>query len=167
MYEFNVFVKHSKNFSLQGFKEYCLLMRLDIALHPSFELEKWDGGFLPARFIDSRFKCCQKDFDFLTGFELYFEKCDYSVGQLPDGWDYPHMVALRCSMADSFEVLMAYVLGAYLVKTCEGVFLDPQSGAFSEDYRELEAAICEIMTELIDFSKNGELRTHCFKGWED
>lgn len=167
MLDFNIYLKHPENFSLPIFEQYCISMGLNVALHPSFELEKWNGGFVPARFVDSRFKQYQDDSAFLTGFELYFERCDRNVSNLPNGSDYPYVVGLRCGVADSFELFMAFVFGAYLTKTCEGVFEDPQNDVWCEDFQELEDAVGEILTELLDMSKNGGLRTHRFDGWCD
>ena len=77
------------------------------------------------------------------------------------------MISLRCGVADSFELLMAFLFGAYLIKMCEGVFEDPQSDELSEDFMELEATVGEILIELLDLSEHGGLRTHCFNGWND
>ena len=167
MYDLTIFLKHPENFSLPMFEQYCISMGLNVALYPSFELEKWGGGFLPARFTDSRFKQYPNDSAFLTGFELYFERCDHHAFKLPNGSEYPYVVALRCGVADSFELLMAFAFGAYLTKMCEGVFVDPQDDVPYEDFRELEDAVGEIMTELLDLSKKGGLCTHRFDGWID
>ena len=167
MFDFYIYLKHPEKFSLTNFEEYCNSMGFDIALYPAFELNKWDGGFVPIRYIDSRVNHNQNSNIFLTGFELFFERCDHLPPTLPSKSGYTHKISLRCGVADSFELLMAFLFGAYLIKMCEGVFEDPQSDELSDDFMELEATVGEILIELLDLSENGGLRTHCFNGWND
>ena len=75
------------------------------------------------------------------------------------------LIELRCGSADSFEVLLAYIFGAYLVKCCGGVFDDPQTGQFYENSNHLESEITAIISELLEQGNTGELLTHEFKEW--
>ena len=75
------------------------------------------------------------------------------------------LAELRCGSADSFEVLLAYVFGAFLVKCCGGVFDDPQTGQFYDDYTHLETEIMAIIAQLQEQKKAGELLTHPFREW--
>lgn len=162
MVDFNIYLKDSEKFSLENFEAYCRSVGFDISLYPNFVPEEWEGGFLPIRFVDRRFEEMQKNCVFLTGFELYYFPIKKEE---MDTYGFTCMLSLRCGVEDSFEFLMALVFGGYFLKTCGGVFADPQSECLVVDFRDLEAEIQAIWAELIQMNEDGLLRTHRFEGW--
>lgn len=184
--DYYVYLKHADAFSARSFEQYCSFLGLRIELHPSFSLLE-DSGFSPVRLIDERFAVDGGNHDFLSGFELYsseyrhilqpqkqatgfFQKLFKAkpVQETPFDRavkDAVWLAELRCGSADSFEVLLAYVFGAFLVKCCGGVFDDPQTGQFYDDYTHLETEIMAIIAELQEQKKAGEFLTHPFREW--
>lgn len=186
--DYSIYLKQATAFSAESFENYCSSLGLCAAFHPTFRLLE-NSGFVPMRLMDERFAKDGENTAFLTGFELY--SSDYHHVAQPQkkrsGFfhklfkakpveetpfdkaikDCTLSIDLRCSIADSFEVLMAYALGAYLVKFCGGVFDDPQTGQFYDDYSHLEAEIAAIVTELLELADTGELLTHEFKEWDE
>ena len=180
MLEFNVYSKQREKFSLQKFEDYCRSLNLDITLDSDFELETWEGGFLPVRFSDARFADQDGNCEFSTGFEVYYEhfepKASGAVGffkklfrkkaQHDDPFSeaaekgYTCMISLVCGAMDSFEVLMALVFSGYFVKMYGGAFEDPQSEWQCQSFSELEAEIDVIIGELLSQKESGELLTH-------
>ena len=184
--DYYVYLKQMDAFSSQSFEQYCSSLGLHIELHPSFNpLE--DAGFSPIRLIDERFISDSGSHDFLSGFELFSSKYHHILQSQEKATGFFHklfkakpiqekpfdraikdttwLIELRCGSADSFEVLLAYVFGAYLVKCCGSVFDDPQTGQFYDDSNHLESEIAAIIAELLEQANAGELLTHEFKGW--
>ena len=184
--DYHVYLNHADVFSSQAFEQYCNSLGLHIELHPAFNL-LGDSGFLPIHLIDERFVGAGGSHDFLSGFELYsseyhhilqpqkqaagFFKKIFKTKPIQETpfdsavKDAAWLIELRCGSADSFEVLLAYVFGAYLVKYCGGVFDDPQTGQFYDDNSHLEIEIASITTELLEQANTGELLTHEFTEW--
>ena len=184
--DYFVYLKHAEGFSAQAFEAYCGSLGLRIQLHPGFKLLE-DEGFLPIRFADDRFHGDGGERAYLSGFELYASEYHH-VLQPPKketgffrflrktraaretpfdkavkeaAW----LLELGCGSADSFEVLLAYVFGAYLVKCCGGVFDDPQTGQFYETYSWMETEVAAIIGELREQATAQALITHEFTGW--
>ena len=184
--DYYVYLKHPDTFSAQSFEQYCSSLGLHIELHPSFNLLE-DAGFSPIRLIDERFISDSGSHDFLSGFELFSSKYHHILQPQEKATGFFHklfkakpiqekpfdraikdatwLIELRCGSADSFEVLLAYVFGAYLVKCCGSVFDDPQTGQFYDDSNHLESEIAAIIAELLEQANASELLTHEFKGW--
>ena len=184
--DYYVYLKQADAFSSHSFEQYCSSLGLHIELHPSFNLLE-DTGFSPIRLDDERFVIDGRSHDFLSGFELYSSEYHHILQpqKKPTGFfsklfkakpiqekpfdraikDATWLIELRCGNADSFEVLLAYVFGAYLVKCCGGVFDDPQTGQFYDDNSHLESEIPAIISELLEQADAGELLTHEFKEW--
>ena len=184
--DYYVYLKHPDTFSAQSFEQYCSSLGLHIELHPSFNLLE-DTGFSPIRLIDERFVRDGRNHDFLSGFELYSSEYQHALQpqKKATGFfrklfkakpiqekpfdsaikDATWIIELCCGSSDSFEVLLAYVFGAYLVKCCGGVFDDPQTGQFYENSNHLESEITAIISELLEQANAGELLTREFKEW--
>ena len=184
--DYYVYLKQADAFSSQSFEQYCSSLGLHIELHPSFNLLE-DTGFSPIRLDDERFVIDGRSHDFLSGFELYSSEYHHILQpqKKATGFfcelfkakpiqekpfdraikDATWLIELRCGNADSFEVLLAYVFGAYLVKCYGGVFDDPQTGQFYDDNSHLEIEIPAIISELLEQADAGELLTHEFKEW--
>ena len=184
--DYYVYLKQADLFDSQSFEQYCSSLGLRIGLHPSFNLLE-DAGFSPIRLIDERFARDGGNYDFLSGFELFSSEYHHVLQpqKKATGFfgklfkekpvqaspfdsaikDATWLIELSCRSADSFEVLLAYVFGAYLVKCCGGVFDDPQTGQFYDDSNHLESEIAAIIAELLEQTNSGELLTHEFKAW--
>lgn len=184
--DYYVYLKQADAFSSQSFEQYCSSLGLHIELHPSFSLLE-DAGFSPIRFIDERFARDGRSHDFLSGFELYSSEYHHILQPQKKATGFFHkffkakpiqekpfdsaikdatwMIEVCCGSSDSFEVLLAYVFGAYLVKCCGGVFDDPQTGQFYENSNHLESEITAIISELLEQANAGELLTHEFEEW--
>ena len=184
--DYYVYLKHPDTFSAQSFEQYCSSLGLHIELHPSFNLLE-DAGFSPIRLIDERFVRDGRNHDFLSGFELYSSEYQHALQPQKKATGFLHkifkakpiqetpfdraikdatwLIELRCGSADSFEVLLTYIFGAYLVKCCGGVFDDPQTGQFYDDHNHLENEIKAIIADLLEQGNTGELLTHEFVGW--
>lgn len=184
--DYYIYLKQPDGFSVQSFESYCTTLGLCVTIHPSFNLLE-DSGFAPMRLINERFAKEGESKAFLSGFELYSSEYQHlsrspkkktgffqklfkakPVGETPFDRvtkDASVLLELRCSGADSFEVLLAYVFGAYLVKHCGGVFDDPQTGQYYDNCKLLEIEIAEILTELLQQANKGELLTHEFTEW--
>ena len=184
--DYYVYLKHPDAFSPQSFEQYCRSLGLHIELHPSFNLFE-DAGFLPIRLIDERFVEDGGSHDFLSGFEFYSSEYQHVLQPQKKATGFFHkifkakpieetpfdraikeatwLIELCCRSADSFEVLLAYIFGAYLIKCCDGTFDDPQTGQFYNDHNHLESEIEKIIAELLEQGNAGELLTHEFKEW--
>ncbi len=184
--DYFVYLKNIDGFSTQTFEQYCDSLGLHIKLHPSFDILK-DTGFYPMCLVDERFAKVGKYHEFLSGFEVYtseynhiiqphkktkcfFGKFFKSKPKQESPFDTAVKeatlsIALCCSSGDSFEVLLAYIFGAYLVKYCGGVFDDPQTGQYYNDNNHIENEIDAIITDLLEQSNSSELITHEFNGW--
>lgn len=184
--EYYIYLKRADAFSARAFEQYGSSLGLHIELYPSFCLLE-NVGFLPIRLMDERFAADGSNDDFLSGFELYSSEYHHvsrtqkkATGFLSKWFktkparetpfdsavkDAAWLIGLRCGSADSFEVLLAYVFGAYLVKYCGGVFDDPQTGQFYADHSHLENEVTAIIAELQKLKNTGELLTHEFEKW--
>ncbi len=184
--DYSVYLKQADAFSAQSFEEYCCSLGLNVKLHPEFILSE-DSGFLPFRLMDERFAVDGGNHDFLSGFEIYsseyhhiiqprekktgfFKKLFKANTEEETPFDKAVkgsslLITLVCGYSDSFEVLLAYVFGAYLVKHCGGVFYDPQSDRFYDDRDSLENKVAEIVSELQELKSTNKLLTHEFEEW--
>ena len=184
--DYFVYLKHADRFSSHDFEQYCNSFGLQVELHPSFNLLE-DTGFSPIRLIDKRFADHNQNYDFLSGFEVYPSEYEHDVQPQikPTGFfqklfrkkpaqetpfdiaikDAAWHIMLACHSGDSFEMLLAYIFGAYLVKHCSGVFDDPQTGQFYDDHKHLECEVTAFIEILLEQRKNSELLTHEFTGW--
>lgn len=184
--DYYIYLKDTKQFSIQSFEQYCHTLGLSIAVYPSFNFAE-NFGFLPMRLIDTRFATGGESNAYLSGFEMYSSEYRHTIPEpkKPSGFfrklfkpqpveespfdkaveDASTLVSMRCSSADSFEILLAYVFGAYLVKHCDGVFDDPQTGQFYNVSKHIEIEIETIISELQSAAAAGELLTHEFKEW--
>ena len=182
--DYYVYLKQPNAFSALAFEQYCGFLGFHIKLHPSFKLLE-ETGFSPIRLVDERFAGDGGNHDFLSGFELASSEYQHVLQPQKAGFwhkifkaktaqetpfdraikDATWSIGIRCGSADSFEVLLAYIFGAYLVKCCGGVFDDPQTGQFYEDHHHLESEIEAIIAELLEQENAGELLTHDFQEW--
>ena len=71
--------------------------------------------------------------------------------------DCQKQLALVCHSGDSFELLMAYLFGAYLVDSLGGILDDPQTGRYFQNSQELKAEIASVWEYLHRLSDSGEL----------
>ena len=176
-----VYLKDTAMFSAAAFEDYCGRLGLQVQVHPGFDFEK-SSGFLPMHLTDGRFG---KVGDFLSGFEFWLMDCpkitparkkltDLFRKKAPpvEESDFERVVRdsqwvadLRCSGADSFEVLLAYAFGAYLVGELGGVFIDHQTGAYYTPTSPMEDAIQQIIAQLRTDASAGALQPHNFTGW--
>lgn len=183
---YSIYLKQPDAFCALSFEQYCQSINLDIKVHPSFVFFE-DDGFLPIRLVDARFSNGSGNNVFLSGFEIFSsEYCHISptrkksIGFLSKLFkpkpteETPFdsaiknskiLIDLYCGNADSFEVMLAYAFSSYLVKFCNGIFYDPQSGQFCENYSHLEDEIEEIVKVLQNQANTGELLTHKFNEW--
>jgi hypothetical protein len=179
--DYYVYIKNPDAFSVPSFEQYCSFLGLRIELHPSFNLLE-DAGFSPIRLIDTRFFRDSRNHDFLSGFELNSSEYQHILQPRKNATGFLHklfkakpipetpydraikdatrLIELRCGSADSFEVLLAYIFGAYLIKCCGGAFDDPQTGQFYDDHNHLESEIRAIIADLLEQDTTGELLTH-------
>lgn len=184
--DYYIYLKRTDEVSIHSFEQYCRSLDLCITLHPSFDLSN-GAGFLPIRFTDTRFSKSSENNTFLSGFELFSSEYHHvspsqkketgffcklfkpkPVEETPFDRavkDATVLIELHCSSADSFEILLAYTFGAYLVKCCGGVFDDPQTGKFYDESKHLEIEIATIITELQEQANTGDLLTHEFREW--
>ena len=178
--DYYVFAKELECFSAEEFFKYA--QTHGVKLHTEDEFKITDEGFIPfllnIDFIDS----ISLDKTFLSGFEIYtseYNPAKYEpilptflqkmLGKMPvqpeptrfdiavSGLD--TQITLNCSSADSFEIFLAYIIGAYFCKR-GGVFDDPQLGCFYDDYKDIEFQIELLKEDLKELAKNGELCTH-------
>ena len=169
-----------------AFENYAKELGYNLTLHPETDLMN-DSGFCPIRFIDARFNDATGTDTFMTGFELYRDIYQPSKQKVTISKGFlgiirkrvPHketmldravkgsstVLYLRCSGSDSFEIMMAYLFGAYCVKHCNGVFDDPQFGCFYRESSAIEKEISTILDELQEEKRLGNLHTHKYEGW--
>lgn len=181
--DYFVYLKKPENYSSGEFERCCESLGLRAEMHPAFSFRE-DSGFTPICLTAEQLAA---NGPYLSGFEFYFSEYLHAVtpkkapGLLGKLFrkntaeespfdaavkDSVALVELHCGTADSFEVLLAYVFGAYLVKYCGGVFDDPQTGQFFDTCDRMEAAVAEILQELQGLADAGQLRTHRFTGWK-
>lgn len=174
-----VYLKDTVEFSSPAFESYCARLGLQVTVYPKFDFWK-DFGFLPMRLVDWRFGGCG---DFLSGFEFCSLECPKITPQKKKFTDlFPKkpqpveetdferavrssqvVIALRCGGGDSFESLLAYIFGAYLVADMGGIFVDHQTGAYYTDGQSIEEYISQIIVQLQ--KSPSQLLTHQFEKW--
>lgn len=183
--DYYIYLKDREGISRESIEGYCASLGLNASMHPTFKLLE-DAGFLPVRLIDKRFSE-EESKAFLSGFEVYVS--DYQHVTQPQKKtpglftklfkgkqdtekpfdravkDASVLIELSCGYGDSFEVLLAYVFGAYFVKHHGGTFDDPQTGKFFVDSSQMEDEISHIIAELKKCASAGELLTHEFTEW--
>ncbi len=181
-----IYLKQRKSFSAKSFEEYCNSLGLCITIDPEVDISA-DSGYIPIRFTDKRFSDTDAKGDFLSGFGLYSREYHEEIQpqKKPVGFfrklfppkpekktpfdlairDSRWMIELNCSSADSFEILLACVFGAYLIRG-GGVFDDPQSGRFYDNSKAMETEIAASLEELLRQAADGELITHPFETWQ-
>lgn len=183
--DYDIYFNDPGAFSNAAFEDYCAALGLRVKLHPDFHLLA-DSGFVPVCLTDGRFSPAGAAAPFMTGFEafLYPYRPEPPAAPKPAGlfgWlkkkpreETPfeqaikgsaYVWAIRCRGGDSFEPLIAYLLGAYCVSSCGGIFDDPQFGRYYRDAAELEDVIAVTLDELIAGAEAGTLRSHPFEGW--
>ena len=183
--DYYVYLKNPDAFSNPAFEEYCASFGFDVKLHPDLNLLS-DDGFVPACLTDDRFARHGSN-QFLTGFESFpapYQPVERSTSK-PRGFlglfhkkpkeetpfeqiikDSTFVLALTCRSMDSFEHIIAILLGAFCVRHCGGIFDDPQFGRYYDDAQELEReTLAYAVNELLEEAEKGSLRTHPFEGW--
>lgn len=185
--DYYIYLKQLEQFSSKAFSQYCDSIGLCAAFHPKFDIVE-ASDFVPIRLSDKRFAKDGAKFDFLSGFELFLSEYHHREPKPKEGHksifrklfpkkpkaenaferaikDSSMVIAVSCRSSDSFEVLLAYVFGAYLVKFCGAIFDDPQTGQFYDNSNLLETEIAAILDELLQQAATGELITHQFTAW--
>ena len=179
--DYYVYTNDLKCFTSEEFFKYAQIHGVKLRTEDEFRITK-NEGFVPfllnVDFIDS----ISTDTTFLSGFEVYtseykptkyepikptfFQKLFGKIPELPEPTRFDIAVSgldtqitLNCSSADSFEIFLAYIIGAYFCKR-GGVFDDPQLGCFYDDYKDIEFQIELLKEDLKELAKNGELCTH-------
>lgn len=186
--DYYIYLKQIDQFSVKSFNQYCDSIGLCVAIHPAFDIFG-ESGFIPIRFVDKRFSKAGENFDFVSGFEFSLSEYHYIMQPQEEPKsifrklfpkkqkeetafdraikDSTMMAAVSCRSVDSFEVLLAHVFGAYLVKYCGAIFDDPQTGQFYDNSNWLETEIAAILDELSQQAAASGLVTHQFKVWEN
>ena len=163
-----VYLKNIDALSKDGFEGYASTLGFDITLHPDFQLLT-DEGFCPVCLKDDRF--VQNDGGeplFLTGFECYpcgWLNNSYDVTK-PNEEEASFVLLIRCySGINYLGSFITYLLGAYCVKYCGGVFEDFEAGMCFDDLAEIERAIAVFADDLTSWAEQGQLYTIPFEGW--
>lgn len=183
--DYYVYLKNPDALSNPAFEEYCASLGFDVELHPVTNLLS-DDGFVPVCLTDDRFAQYGGN-QFLTGLESFpapYQPVERDTSK-PRGFfglfqkkpreespiekkikDSAFVLALTCRSVDSFEHIIAILLGAFCVRHCGGIFDDPQTGKYYDDAEELEQeTLVYAVNELIEEAEEGDLRTHPFEGW--
>jgi hypothetical protein len=164
--EYTIYLKRTDTLTKKAIEEYAASIGLSITLHPDVQLIS-DEGFCPICMKDDRFVQKGSGNLFLTGFELFPSEYEEDMEDQPESKvkGSSFVLDLCCSAVDSFETLMAYVLGAFCIKKCDGVFEDLQAERYYHDSAEIEQEIEIILEELISEAKHNRLRMHKFERW--
>jgi len=182
--DYYVYIKDPDAFSNLAFEKYCMSLGFSVKLHPELNL-LLDEGFVPVCLTDDRFVQNGSN-RFMTGFESYPSPYQPVVQNTPKAHglfglfskkpkeetpfekkvkDSSFVFALSCSGMDSFEPVIAHLLGAFCIRNCGGIFDDPQFGRYYDDAEELEQEIAFAVDDLLAEAEKGNLRTHPFEGW--
>lgn len=183
--DYSVYLINPSAFSNVAFEKYCTSLGFNVKLHPDLNLLS-DEGFAPVCLTDNRFSQNGSN-QFMTGFESYpspYQPVEQNTAKsrgifglfnkkAPEETpiekkikDASFVLALSCSGMDSFEPVIALLLGAFCVRYCGGIFDDSQLGRYYDDAEELEQkTIVFAVNELISEAEKGTLRTHPFEGW--
>ena len=183
--DYYLYLKNPDAFSNAVFEDYCASLGFDVKLHPDANLMS-DDGFVPVCLTDDRFAQNGGN-QFLTGVESFpapYQPVARDTSK-PRGLfglfqkkpkeetpferkikDSAIVLALTCRSMDSFEHIIAILLGAFCVRHCGGFFDDPQMGRYYDDAEELEQeTLVYAVNELIEEAEEEDLRTHPFEGW--
>ena len=183
--DYDVYLKNPDAFSNPAFEAYCASLGFDVKLHPDTNLMS-DDGFVPVCLTDDRFVQNGSN-QFLTGLEsfpapyqpvardtskpcgllgLFHKQPTEETPFEQKTKDAAFVLAMTCRSMDSFEHIIAILLGAFCVRHCGGIFDDPQMGRYYDDAEELEQeTLAYAVKELIEEAEAGDLRTHPFEGW--
>ena len=166
----DLLVSMSPDFDLRESCDYVPLVFTTEAFSPKGTAEKYATGF---EFFSSEYEYSPQQGNTDTakrtgGFlrKLFFKKENHQAPKQPPTEslfekaikDSRWMVVLSCHSGNSFEPLMAYLLGAYLVESFGGIFDDPQSGQFYDNSRELKSEIAIILEYITKLAASGELQ---------
>ena len=182
--DYYYYVKSTDGISTQGFEAYCASIGYTVRLHPDTDLIT-DKGFVPACLTDDRFTIDGNN-RFLTGVEWFFapyrpepeaEKTSglWGLFRKKNKTESPIQKRVRnstvemsaaCHFIDAFELLIALLLGAYLIKTCGAVMHDPQSGRYFDDEATVREIINGLVKAMLASKEEGTLRVHPFERWE-
>ena len=168
------------------FEKYAASLGFKISVHPECDLSS-HAGFLPFSLSYNKFEDENVHGAFLTGFEFYRDEYlpQKKTQTKPKSFislfrkkqkmqetpfdsavkDSSYVLTLACGTSDSFEILVAYIFGAYCVRKCNAVFDDPQFGCFFNDPVQIEEEVYKIVEELCDEKSKGNLAAHKFEGW--
>ena len=181
--DYLLFLRRPEAFSREDFAKYCKAQGFLVMIDPEYVLQE-DTGFVPFCYTDGRFTGTDGTHRFLTGFESYPEPYSPAAAQetpAPKGFfgklfgkktaamkpteqsvpDAKMLLTLVCH-GDAFEVLMAHLFGAYLLRASGGVMEDPQLGKRYEDAGDVETEVQRILAEELEEEKTGKLVKHPF-----
>ena len=185
--DYYIYLRNASVFSSVQFEQYCAEHGMAIRLHPAFDLIS-NYGFVQMNLKDARFSKEKIITSYLTGFELFCDAYHHPVAkrQHIGLWgrlfgkktseetsfekairDSNLVLTLNCSGEDSFEILIAYMFGAYLVTCCGGIFDDPQRGQYYDSEHALLMEANIIIAELSNPKHTDELLTHPFTNWDN
>ena len=184
--DFNVFLDHSEDFSLEDFVNFCKSIDFVVEAYPEFDFYN-HTGFLPFKLFGNFLGEKIGNQWFLSGFEFYCEKNEnehskhgkkgffktffnkkekVSESSLETAINNKNFsILMMCSSQDSFEELTTYLFTAYLCKSCNGIFYDAFSGQYISDFSVIESKIIQLVAELKDCHRNKQLLTHRFIKW--
>lgn len=182
--DYYFYLKSTDGISSQGFEAYCASIGYTVRLHPDTNLLT-DEGFVPACLTDDRFAMDGND-RFLSGVDWFIAPYrSEPEEEKPSGlWglfrrknkvESPLQKRIRnstvemcaaCHFIDAFELLIAQLLGAYLIKTCGAVMHDPQSGKYFDDETYVKEIIDGLVKAMLASKEEGTLRVHPFERWE-
>ena len=163
--DYYIYVKDLDRVSVPGFESYCLSQGLTVRIDP--EESFWDRNDFVSVEILSIKAAGEASFPLSSGFELYcfpYEHKKEATQKRPGLFqkllgkkvpeetpfslavkDMALCISLGCHSAEPYSITLAYALGAYILKTCGGVFDDPQTGQFYDGYHLLETEIAASM----------------------
>jgi len=127
---------------------------IKLEICPGFELESWEGGFLPIRLIElpQEYLFNLPQLIQISGFELYYDQGHASS---------------RTTMGRTIaELILQCYFTAILTLLSEGTYIDPQTGDTYEGREALKRAHEEIM-EYEEFLDESSKKQHPFTRWED
>lgn len=182
--DYYYYLNHTDGISTQGFEAYSASIGYRVQMHPDTDLLQ-DKGFLPACLTDDRFTM-DGNKRFLTGIDWFFApnqpepEEERQAGLRSFFWgkkkkEPPIQKRIRnaavemsagCHFIDAFELLIAHLLGAYLIKTCGAVMYDPQAGRYYDDAAAVQKTLEELVQAMLASKENGTLRVHPFERWE-
>ncbi len=180
--DYYFYLRDTRGFSSQSFEAFCASVGYSVRLHPNANLVT-DKGFLPACLTDERFTMDGND-RFLTGIDWFFAPHQPELEEKkPSGLralfrrkaESPVQKQIRnstvemsagCHFIDAFELLIAHLLGAYLIKSCGAVMYDPQSGMYYTDAAAVQETLNGLVKAMLASKEKGTLRVHPFEEWK-